>query len=176
MEQEVQVKKNFDFEKIDEIIEQYKENDGMLIRILQRSQQVIGYLPLEVQSYISERLGIPISIVNGVVTFYSLFTQEEQGEYIIGVCMGTACYVKGAQDVVDAIKDELQIDVGQTTMDRRFTLKTSRCIGACGLAPVITINDDVHGRLSPADVPSILYKYIKTHKKTRVEEYLSNRR
>lgn len=176
MKQVVQDNKSFDYGKIDEIIDQYKENDGMLIRILQRTQQVVGYLPLEVQSYISERLNIPISTVNGVVTFYSLFTQEQQGEYTIGVCLGTACYVKGAQEVVDAIKDELQIDVGETTMDRLFTLKTSRCIGACGLAPVITINEDVHGRLSPADVPSILYKYIKTHKKTGVEEYLSNGR
>ncbi len=173
MEQEVQVKENFDYKKIDEIIKKYKKDDGMLIRILQRTQEAVGYLPLEIQSYISEKLGIPISTINGVVTFYSLFTQEQQGQYTIGVCMGTACYVKGAQEVVDAIRDELQIDVGETTMDKLFTLKTSRCIGACGLAPVITINENVHGRLSPADVPSILYKYIKTHKKTRVEESLS---
>ncbi|EOD00118.1 complex I 24 kDa subunit family protein [Caldisalinibacter kiritimatiensis] len=157
------------YKKLDEIIDRYKDQEGMLIRILQKAQDVFGYLPREVQSYISERLNIPISTINGVVSFYSLFSQEPRGKYTIGVCMGTACYVKGAQEVLDAIKDELQIDVGDTTMDRLFTLKATRCIGACGLAPVITINDEVYGRLTPSDVPSILYKYIKTNKKSQLD-------
>ncbi|OPJ57182.1 NADH-quinone oxidoreductase subunit NuoE family protein [Alkalithermobacter paradoxus] len=154
--------------KLDEIINKYKDEEGMLIRILQKSQEIFGYLPMKVQAYISESLNIPISTINGVVSFYSLFSQEPQGKYTIGVCMGTACYVKGAQDVLDTIKEELQIDVGQTTMDQLFTLKATRCIGACGLAPVITINEDVHGRLSPADVPGILYQYIKTNKESQL--------
>ncbi|RKD30046.1 NADH-quinone oxidoreductase subunit NuoE [Thermohalobacter berrensis] len=158
------------FKKLDQVIEKYKEEEGMLIRILQKAQDIFGYLPMKVQSYISERLDIPISTVNGIVTFYSLFYQEPQGKYTISVCTGTACYVKGAHEVLDAIKDELQIKEGETTMDKLFTLKTTRCIGACGLAPVITINDDVYGRLTPADIPSILYKYIKTHKKAHVPE------
>lgn len=170
MELENRLNRDFDYEKIDEIIDRYKTNDSMLIRILQKTQQMIGYLPMEVQSYISERLNIPISTVNGVVTFYSFFSQKQQGKYTIGVCMGTACYVKGAQEVLEAIKEELQIDVGETTMDELFTLKATRCIGACGLAPVITVNDDVYGRLSPADIPSILYKYIKTHKKVGLQK------
>ncbi|WFD11579.1 complex I 24 kDa subunit family protein [Tepidibacter hydrothermalis] len=153
-----------DFEKLDEIINQYKDEKGMLINILQKSQEHFGYLPEKVQTYISQELDIPISTINGVVSFYSLFSQEPQGKYTIGVCLGTACYVKGAQDILDAIKEELHIDVNETSMDKLFTLKSTRCIGACGLAPVITINDEVHGRVSPADVPSILYKYLKEHK------------
>jgi NADH-quinone oxidoreductase subunit E/NADH-quinone oxidoreductase subunit F/NADP-reducing hydrogenase subunit HndA len=156
------------YKKLDEIIAKYKEQEGMLIRILQKAQDIFGYLPREVQAYISERVNVPISTINGIVSFYALFTQEPKGKYTIGVCLGTACYVKGAQEVLDAIKEELQIDVGETTMDKLFTLKATRCLGACGIAPVVTINDDVYGRLTPADIPSILYKYIKTHKKSQV--------
>lgn len=154
--------------KLDEIIDRYKEQEGMLIRILQKSQDIFGYLPIEVQARISEKLNIPISTINGVVSFYSLFSQEPRGKNTISVCLGTACYVKGAQEILNAIKEELQIDVGETSMDKLFTLKATRCIGACGLAPVITINDEVHGRLTPADIPSVLYPYIKTHKKSTV--------
>lgn len=154
--------------KIDQIIDKYENQEGMLIRILQKTQDVFGYLPIEVQSYISDRLNIPISTINGVVSFYSLFSQEPTGKYKIGVCLGTACYVKGSQEVLEAIKKELQIDVDETSMDGLFTLKATRCIGACGLAPVIIINDEVYGRLSPADIPGILYKYIKTSKTTNI--------
>ncbi len=156
------------FHKLDQIINRYKAQEGMLIRILQKSQEVFGYLPPKVQAYISQEVGIPISTVNGVVSFYSLFSQEPRGKYTIRVCMGTACYVKGAQEILDAVKEEIQIGVGETSMDKLFTLNASRCIGACGLAPVMTINDDVYERLSPADIPSILYGYIKTHKKAKV--------
>lgn len=154
--------------QLDEIIERYSKQDGMLIRILQKSQELYGYLPLEVQARISEKLNLPISTINGVVSFYSLFSQEPRGKNTISVCLGTACYVKGAQEILSAIQEELQLDVGETTMDKLFTLKATRCIGACGLAPVITINDEVHGRLTPADIPSVLYPYIKTHKKPAV--------
>ncbi|SHH68429.1 NADH-quinone oxidoreductase subunit E [Caloranaerobacter azorensis DSM 13643] len=165
---DLKIEKNLEvkYKKLDEIIEKYKKQKGMLIRILQESQDVFGYLPMEVQTYISDKLNIPISTINGIVSFYSLFSQKPQGKYTIGVCLGTACYVKGAQEVLEAIKKELQIDVGETTMDGLFTLKATRCIGACGLAPVITINDEVYGRLTPSDIPAILYKYIKTHKET----------
>ena len=152
------------YKKLDLVLEEYKDEDGMLIRILQKTQDIFGYLPAEVQTYISMKLSIPISTINGVVSFYSLFSQEPQGKYTIGVCLGTACYVKGSTDILDAIKKELQIDVNETSLDMLFTLKATRCIGACGLAPVITVNEEVYGRLSPADVPSILYKYIKTQK------------
>lgn len=157
------------YEKLDAIIEKYKDQQGMLIRILQKAQEVFGHLPSKVQTYIAEKLDMPISTVNGVVSFYSFFSQEEQGKYTIGVCLGTACYVKGAQEVLNAIKEELDLDVGETTLDRMFTLKATRCIGACGLAPVITINEDVHGRLSPSDIPSILHQYMKTKKEPVVK-------
>lgn len=152
------------FQKIDAIIENYDAERGMLITILKEAQTVFGYLPEHVQSYIALKMNLPISAINGVVSFYSLFSQKPRGKYIIGVCMGTACYVKGAQDIVNAIKKELSIDVDETTLDGLFTLTTSRCVGACGLAPVITVNDDVHGRLTPKDIPSILYQYSKEAK------------
>jgi len=148
-------------QELDKVISIYKAEEGMLIRILQEAQNIFGYLPADVQTYIAKELKIPISTINGVVSFYSLFSQEPRGKYIIGVCMGTACYVKGSQDILNTIKKELSIDVGETSDDKMFTLNATRCIGACGLAPVITINEDVHGRLSPADIPGILSQYIK---------------
>lgn len=154
------------YEKLDQIIDRYKEQEGMLIRILQKSQELFGYLPVKVQSYISDKLNIPISTINGVVSFYSLFSQEPRGKYTISVCMGTACYVKGAQEILEAVKEELQIDVNETSLDKLFTIEVTRCIGACGLAPVVTINDEVYGRLTPDDIPGILHKYIKSNKKS----------
>jgi NADH-quinone oxidoreductase subunit E/NADH-quinone oxidoreductase subunit F/NADP-reducing hydrogenase subunit HndA len=149
------------YKKLDAIIHKYKDTNGMLITILKDAQDIFGYLPMKVQSYISQKLDIPISTINGVVSFYSLFSEEPTGKYTIGVCLGTACYVKGASDIMEAIKEELGLDVGETTSNGMFTLKATRCIGACGLAPVITINDDVYGRLSPSDIPSIIHKYTK---------------
>ncbi|WHH58069.1 NAD(P)H-dependent oxidoreductase subunit E [Petroclostridium sp. X23] len=167
----MRIEKNHDenFQKLDEVLAQYKDQQGMLIRILQKAQEIFGHLPDEVQSYIAEKTDIPISTVNGVVSFYSFFSQEPQGKYTVGVCLGTACYVKGAQEVLEEIKEELGLDVGETTLDHMFTLKATRCIGACGLAPVITINDDVHGRLSPSDIPSILHQYMKNQKEPVVK-------
>jgi NADH-quinone oxidoreductase subunit E/NADH-quinone oxidoreductase subunit F/NADP-reducing hydrogenase subunit HndA len=154
------------FQKLDKVIARYNVEAGMLIRILQEAQNIFGYLPADVQSYIAKELKLPISTINGVVSFYSLFSQEPRGKYVIGICMGTACYVKGSQEILNAIKEELAIDVGETSVDKMFTLKATRCIGACGLAPVITINENVHGRLSPADIPSILYQYTKESRQT----------
>ena len=157
------------FSKLDQIIEQYCQEEGCLITILKKAQDIFGYLPEKVQSYISIKLNIPISYVNGVVTFYSLFSQEKQGKYTISVCLGTACYVKGANEVLNALKEELGLDVGETTLDYMFTLKASRCIGACGLAPVITINEDVYGRLSPSDIPSLIHQYTKKNQNSTEE-------
>jgi len=176
---EIFVKENEkeNFQELDKVISKYKTEKGMLVRILQEVQNIFGYLPMDVQSYIAKELKIPISTINGVVSFYSLFSQEPRGKYIIGVCMGTACYVKGSQEILDVIKEELAIDVGETSVDKMFTLKASRCIGACGLAPVITINEDVHGRLTPADIPSILYQYTKNSKQMMVgSDSISDRR
>jgi NADH-quinone oxidoreductase subunit E/NADH-quinone oxidoreductase subunit F/NADP-reducing hydrogenase subunit HndA len=149
------------YKQLDEIILKYKKTNGMLIYILKKAQDIFGYLSIPIQSHISEKMDIPISTINGVVSFYSLFSQEPTGKYTISVCLGTACYVKGAADILEAIKEELGLDVGETTPNHLFTLKSTRCIGACGLAPVITINDDVYGRLSPSDIPSIIHKYTK---------------
>lgn len=152
--------------ELDAIINKYKGQEGMVIRILQQAQNLFGYLPREVQSHISDKLDIPISTINGIVSFYSLFSEKAQGKYIVEVCMGTACYVKGAQEVLNALKEEIKIDEGETSLDGLFTLKATRCIGACGLAPVMTINEEVYGRLTPDDIPGILRKYIKSHKET----------
>lgn len=152
--------------KLDKVLDDYKGQKGRLIRILQKGQDIFGYLPVEVQSYISDKLDIPISTVNGVVSFYSLFSQEPRGKYVVSVCLGTACYVKGAQEVLNAVKDELQVKENQTTMDGLFTLRSTRCIGACGLAPVVTINDEVYGLVSPDDIPGIMHKYLKEHKQS----------
>ncbi len=152
------------YNELNEIIDKYKGQKGMVIRILQKAQDIFGYLPIEVQSHISDNLDIPIATINGVVSFYSLFSQKARGKYVINVCMGTACYVKGAQEVLNAIKEELKIEEGETSLDGLFTILATRCIGACGLAPVITINKEVYGRLSPDDIPGIMRKYIKKNK------------
>jgi len=169
---EIEIKKNNKekYMQLDRVIERYKQQEGMLIRILQKAQEIFGHLPIEVQSYVSDRLDIPISTVNGVVSFYSLFSEEPQGKYTINVCMGTACYVKGSQEILKTIEEELHIREGETTLDKLFTIKVTRCIGACGLAPVITINEKVYGRLSPSDIPGILHTYIKTNKKAAIGE------
>lgn len=147
------------FVQLDQIICQYKSQPGALIPVLHKAQQVFGYLPEDVQAYIAEGLNVPLSEVYGVVTFYSLFTTEPIGKYKISICLGTACYVKGAGQLLNEFEKELGIKVGETTEDGLFTLEGCRCIGACGLAPVLTINDNVHGRLVPGDIPGLIKKY-----------------
>ena len=127
--------------------------------VLQGAQEIYGYLPLEVQEKVSEGLNIPLEEVYGVVTFYSQFSLYPKGEYKISVCLGTACYVKGAGDIYSKIMDCLGIKGGQCTPDGKFSLDACRCIGACGLAPVLMVNDDVYGRLVPDDVAGIVDKY-----------------
>lgn len=145
--------------KLQEIIDKHKDMKGALISVLHEAQEVYGYLPLSVQKKISEGLNIPLSEVYGVITFYTQFSLNPKGKYKIQLCLGTACYVKGANLVLDKLKEELGIDVGQCTEDGQFSLEACRCIGACGLAPVMTINDDVYGRLVPDDIKGIIEKY-----------------
>lgn len=156
------------YKEIDEIIQKYNK-PGELIRILQKVQDLYGYLSEDVQIYIADKLKLPVSEVNGVVTFYSLFSTKPKGKYTVGVCLGTACYVKGANDILKKIKEELKINEDETTEDGLFTLRTTRCIGACGLAPVISVGDDIHGRLSPKDIPGILDKYRKSGTETNID-------
>lgn len=146
-------------QELKQFIEAHKNDKGPLMPVMQKAQDIFGYLSLEIQSVIAEGLGIPVSEVYGVATFYSQFSLEPKGEYTISVCTGTACYVKGAQAVLDEIEKNLGIACGKTTPDGKFTLEATRCIGCCGLAPVLTINGDVYGRLAPADVHEILEKY-----------------
>lgn len=148
------------FAKLQEAIETHKGNQGALMPILHEAQHLFGAVPLDVQKVIAKELSIPLAEIYGVVTFYSQFTLEPNGEYVIGVCMGTACYVKNSQPILDRISRELDLPVKATSADGKFTLIDTRCIGACGLAPVITVNDDVYGRLTEAEIPDILAKYI----------------
>jgi NADH:ubiquinone oxidoreductase subunit E len=127
--------------------------------ILQETQEKYGYLPLELQSTIADELQIPLTEVYGVATFYSQFTLKPKGKYKIGVCLGTACYVRGSQDILDKVNDQLGIATGETTEDGKFSVDATRCVGACGLAPVMMINEEVFGRLVPGDVADILAKY-----------------
>ena len=144
---------------LNKVIEQYKSVDGALMPVLQKAQDIYGYLPIEVQTRIAEGLGLPIEQVYQVVTFYAQFTLNPVGKYKISVCLGTACYVKGSQLILDELEKELGIKAGSTTPDAKYTLEATRCLGCCGLAPVMTVNDDVYGRMEPKDVKGILAKY-----------------
>lgn len=149
-------------EKIDKFkifIEENKEKQGALMPVLQNAQDKFGYLPVEVLEMISRGLGIPLAEIYGVVTFYSQFSLVPKGEFQVGVCLGTACYVRGAQDLLNEVVKELGIESGKTSPDMKFSLTATRCIGACGLAPVLSVNDDVYGRLKPEDVKGIFDKY-----------------
>ncbi len=147
-------------QQLREVIAKHKDQDGPLMPVLQEAQEIYGYLPIEVQKIISEGLDIPLEHIYGVVTFYAQFSLAPKGEYKIGVCLGTACYVKGSGDILNKIKEIIGIDVGECTPDGKFSLEATRCIGACGLAPVMTINDEVYGRLVVGDIPDILKKYM----------------
>ena len=147
------------FEALQQVIDELRNEPGCLMPIMQRAQDIFGYLPEEVQNYIAKELDIPVSDIYGVATFYAQFNLEPKGKYIISVCMGTACYVKGSQQVLDKREEVLEVPAGRTTKDGLFTLNATRCLGACGLAPVIMVNDDVYGRLTPDQVPGIIAKY-----------------
>ncbi len=147
------------FAPLKDILKNYEKEERYLIPILQEAQDEYGYLPEGVIKEIASNLNLSLSQVYGVVTFYTQFHLEPRGENIVRVCMGTACHVRGGADVLKAIQDELGIESGETTDDLKYTLETVACIGACGLAPVIMINDDTHGRLTPEKVPGILAKH-----------------
>lgn len=146
--------------KLYAVIEKYKGTEGALIPTLHEAQEIYGYLPIEVQEIISEGLGVSMAQIYGVVTFYTQFTTNPKGKYKIAVCLGTACYVKGSGELVEKIKEKLNIEVGECSADGKYSLDATRCIGACGLAPVLTVNDDVYGRLLPEDIDGILAKYV----------------
>jgi len=146
-------------EKLIEVINRYKDTEGALIPVLHEAQEIYGYLPIEVQTIISKNLGVPMAEIYGVVTFYTQFTTQPKGKYKIGVCLGTACYVKGSGDLLEKIKEKLGIKEGECTPDGKFSIDATRCIGACGLAPVITVNDDVYGKLTVDEIDGILAKY-----------------
>lgn len=134
-------------------------NTQALIPALQSAQNLLGWLPEEVLMWLSERLALPFSEVAGVVSFYSFFSIHPRGKHVVRACMGTACYVRGGKEVLEALQNELQIKVGETTEDFQFSLEVGRCFGACGLAPVVMVDDDVHQRVRPARLPEILQKY-----------------
>lgn len=146
-------------EQLISFIEEQKKKKGPLMPVMQKAQDIYGALTIDVQELIAEELDIPMSDVYGVATFYSQFALEPKGEHVISVCMGTACYVKNVEKILDRLAEELDIEPGQTTPDGKFTLEPTRCLGCCGLAPVIMIDDQVYGRLTPADVPGILAQY-----------------
>src|SRR5690554_7994103 len=150
---------DYRYQRLEEVIEKYKNTPGALIPVLHQAQLIFGYLSKDVQIKIAEGLDVPLSEVYGVVTFYSFFSLKPQGKYTIGVCLGTACYVKGAEALLEKIKETLKISDGETTSDGLFTLDTTRCVGACGLAPVMTVGDDVYGRLTPERISEILERY-----------------
>lgn len=142
-----------------QVISENKSDKGALMPILQKAQDIYGYLPIEVQTMISNEMDIPLEKIYGVVTFYSQFSLSPKGKYKISVCLGTACYVKGSGDIYNKLMEKLGIEGGDCTPDGKFSLDACRCIGACGLAPVLTVNEDVYGRLSVDDVDDILAKY-----------------
>ena len=146
--------------KLMEVIAKHKESKGALIPVLHEAQEIYGYLPIEVQTMIAEGLNVPLSKVYGVVTFYAQFSLYPKGKYNIAVCLGTACYVKGSQQILDKISEVLGIGAGECSADGKFSLEACRCIGACGLAPVFTINGEVYGKITADDVPGILAKYM----------------
>ncbi len=141
------------------VISELKDDRGSLMPILQKAQDIYGYLPIEVQTMIADECGIPLEKVYGVATFYSQFSLYPKGKYKISVCLGTACYVKGSGDIYEKLQELLGIEGGQCTPDGKFSLDACRCIGACGLAPVLTINDDVYGRLTADEMADVLAKY-----------------
>jgi len=145
--------------QVDEIMDRYRGKPGCLIPVLEECQGVVGYLPVELQEYIGKGLNIPGSTIYGVVTFYSFFSMVPKGRNIIKVCLGTACYVRGTKNILNRLGEEFGLEVGQTTEDRRFSVEAVRCLGACGLAPVMVINEDTHGGVRPDRVKDILDRY-----------------
>lgn len=146
-------------EKLGIIINEQKHDPGALMYVLHEAQELLGFIPYEVQRFIAEKLNISLAEVYGVVTFYTGFSTTPVGKYKIGVCLGTACYVKGSDKVLEKVEKILGIKAGETSKDGLYSIDATRCIGACGLAPVMTVNDDVYGKITPEDVDDIIKKY-----------------
>ncbi len=146
-------------QQLDEIIDAYRGKPGGLIPVLEKAQELLGFLPVSIQQRIGDGLNIPLSQVYGVVTFYSFFTMQPRGKHTVRVCLGTACYVRGGKKIAENIEKLFGIKEGETTPDRMFTYETVRCLGACGLGPVVVVDDDVHGRVKPDKLKSILDQY-----------------
>ncbi|MBN2062575.1 MAG: NAD(P)H-dependent oxidoreductase subunit E [Deltaproteobacteria bacterium] len=145
--------------ELDGIIEKRKREPGALIPVLEEAQRILGYLPFSVQKRIARGLNLPFNRVYGVVTFYSFFTMTPRGKHTLRVCLGTACYVRGGKRIAEIVRKELGVNEGETTEDRMFTFETVRCLGACGLGPVVVVDDDIHGKVKPAKFKEILTKY-----------------
>jgi NADP-reducing hydrogenase subunit HndA len=146
-------------EKLLAVIEKHKDEKGALMPILQEAQDIYGYLPIEVQKIIALNTGVSLEEIFGIASFYAQFKLNPDGQYAIAVCLGTACYVKGSGDILDEISKKLNVAVGSTSADGKYSVEATRCIGACGLAPVLTVNGEVYGRLTVKDVDTILAKY-----------------
>jgi NADH:ubiquinone oxidoreductase subunit E len=147
------------FIELKDYIDSIRQSQGILMQTLHKAQEIFGYLPIEVQKFIAHEVDVPLAEVYGVATFYTQFSITPKGKHKIGVCLGTACYVKGSQLVLDKLSKELKVSVGETTVDNEFTLEATRCLGCCGLAPVMMIDGDVYGKLEPKKIPEILAKY-----------------
>ena len=150
---------NKDYAQLEEFIKTVPNDRSSLIEVLHKAQEIFGYLPNEVQDFVGEKLHVPTSSVFGVVSFYSYFTTEPRGKYVINVCTGTACFVRGAADILGEFERRLKISAGETTPDKKYTIETLRCVGACGLAPVVTVNGKVYGHFKTNDVVKILEEY-----------------
>lgn len=146
-------------DELKSFIEEQKKKPGPLMPVMQKAQSLFGALTFDVQQLIADELGVPMSDVYGIATFYSQFALEPKGKHVISVCLGTACYVKGVEKVMEELAEDLGVKPGETTEDNNFTLQPTRCLGCCGLAPVMMIDDQVYGRLVPSDIPEILMKY-----------------
>lgn len=147
-------------QKLKQVIAEHKGMQGALMPVLQKAQEIYGYLPVEVQTMIADGLNVPLEEVYGVSTFYAWFTLNPKGRYQVSVCLGTACYVKGSAAVLDKVSEVLGVEPGSITKDGKFSLEATRCLGCCALAPVMTINGEVYGKLTPDEIPNIFAKYI----------------
>ncbi len=147
------------FDELEQYIDSLPSKKGELIRVLHRAQEIFGYLPAEVQQFIGKKLGVSTAKVFGVVSFYSYFTMLPKGEHPISICLGTACYVRGAEKIRDEFCKQLDLEEGKTSADGKFSIDALRCVGACGLAPVVLVGEKVYGRVKPEDVKKIIKEY-----------------
>ncbi|MGM0509028.1 MAG: NAD(P)H-dependent oxidoreductase subunit E [Fusobacteriota bacterium] len=147
------------YDELEKFIKELPEKKGALITVLHKAQEIFGYLPREVQSFVSEKMDLPLAKIYGVITFYSFFTMKPKGKYPISVCTGTACYVRGAEKVLDRFKKLLDLETGETSEDGEFSVDSLRCVGACGLAPVVLVGEKVYGNVTPDQVEEIINNY-----------------